>query len=104
MGKIIEVTELVITKDFNDSISGYQIVECEGVKYRLHCSVSNSSFVGFNHDLCVKIFNKEKGFINLFDNKDIGFKESEFNTPRIDKKEVLKSCFTEFKKHIELLN
>lgn len=100
--KVNDVTHLIVTKNTNNSLSAYQIVECNKVKYRLHCSLDSSMAMGFNSDLCIKMFNIEKGMINIVDNKMLGFRSNFYNED--NKEDTLKECFEKFKEYIALLN
>ena len=62
--------KITITQQNDRFLSGYEFIKIKEITFKFHVELtSGSSCMGFNSDLCVKMFSPEKGFINIVDNR-----------------------------------
>lgn len=101
-GKIIQ--PLNITKETNEAITAYQIVKMGDKTFQFNCSLTRSSCVGFNRDLCVSLLTND-GFVNMVDNRFLGIPENwstiYTSNSEAQRKEKLKDCFAGFLKYLD---
>jgi len=94
-------TEVFISKD---ECRAFQVVEVNGIRFKLHCNTSRSSCVGFNSDLCVKAVKEDGTLANVFDFNSVAtFESGSYCNTVEERRKKTKYAFDKMKEHLDLL-